>query len=227
MINAKNQFFRLIVLALLLAGPFAVAQEIIAAEQPEVYQVELIVFKHADQSQTTSEIPRMPEAEMADILDQDLPRLEPTRQAERSYEIVDIETAHWRILQDNQLLLNNVSQRLNALGAYDVVFHAGWLQTAPDVAEAASISLLELGIGQDLAIGNIKLLKRRYLHLAVDVALGGNNRDTFQIFSASKAAPAINESRRIRLENLVYFDQPQFGIIAVVTRSELELGPAP
>ena len=100
--------------------------------------------------------------------------------------------------------------------------HVGWLQTAPDVAVAEDISLLDLGISPDQAIGSIKLLKRRYLHLAVDVALAGNSRDAFNVFSAPKAAPAINESRRMRLENLVYFDQPQFGIIAMVARSEAE-----
>jgi hypothetical protein len=176
-----------------------------------------------DQTQTTSELPRMPEAEIADILEQDLPRLESTRQSESAYVTAAAEAINWRLLDTSQLLLNGVSQRLDELGAYHLISHTGWLQTAPDVADANAIFLADLGIGLDQATGSIKLLKRRYLHLAVDVALATGDQDAFQVFSAPKAVPAINDSRRIRLEKLVYFDQPKFGIIAMVARSEVEL----
>jgi len=210
-------------LALLMATPCATAQDADDAEKPKVYQVELLLFRHADQSRTTSEIPRMPEQEIADILEQDLPRIDATDQQSTSYEAAAAQSPYWRVLATDQLLLNNVSNRLNSLGAYELVSHVGWLQTAPDVADAADLSLIDLGIYQDQAIGSIKLFKRRYLHLAVDVALPGNSRDAFNVFTAAEAAPAINESRRMRLENLVYFDQPQFGIIAMVARSEVDL----
>ena len=209
-------------LALLAVTPSVTAQEADDVEKPQVYQVELLVFRHADQSRTTTEIPRMPEPEIADILEQDLPRLEATDQPASAYEFSDENVAFLRVLNSDQLLLNDVSRRLDTLGAYKLMSHVGWLQTAPDVAVAEDISLLDLGISPDQAIGSIKLLQRRYLHLAVDVALGGNSRDAFNVFSAPEAAPAINESRRMRLENLVYFDQPQFGIIAMVARSEAE-----
>ena len=213
--------------ALLIATPCVTAQEAGDAEKPNVYQVELLLFRHADQSRTTSEIPRMPEQEIADILEQDLPRIEATDQRNASDDGMEAQSAYWRVLTTDQLLLNNVSRRLDSLGAYELVSHVGWLQTAPDVAEAAELSLVDLGIYQDQAIGSIKLFKRRYLHLAVDVALPGNSRDAFNVFTAAKAAPAINESRRMRLENLVYFDQPQFGIIAMVARSEVDVEVEP
>jgi hypothetical protein len=223
MITAKSKLPCLVAVSLLIAAPFAIAQEPGNTEQPPVYQVELLIFQHVDQSQTTSEILRMPEAEIADILEQDLPRLESRQQSETTYAIAGDNPANWRLLDTSQLLLNNVSQRLDKLDAYHLITHTGWLQTAPDVAEANEIFLEDLGIDLDQATGSIKLLKRRYLHLAVDVSLGTEDRDAFQVFSAPKAAPAINDSRRIRLEKLVYFDQPQFGIIAMVARSEVDL----
>jgi hypothetical protein len=223
MIKVKSKLPCLAAVAILLVAPYAVAQETEDAEKPPVYQVELLIFQHMDQTQTTSETLRMPEAEIADILEQDLPRLEATRQSEATYAIAGENDANWRLLDTSQLLLNNISQRLDNLGAYHLITHTGWLQTAPDVAEANEILLADLGIALDQATGSIKLLKRRYLHLAVDVSLGTDERDAFQVFSAPKATPAINDSRRIRLEKLVYFDQPQFGIIAMVARSEAEL----
>jgi len=223
MTSVTNRTAFLALLALLTAAPCVMAQDTDDAEKPKVYQVELLLFRHADQSRTTSEIPRMPEQEIADILEQDLPRIDATDQQSTSYEAAAAQSPYWRVLATDQLLLNNVSNRLNSLGAYELVSHVGWLQTAPDVADAADLSLIDLGIYQDQAIGSIKLFKRRYLHLAVDVALPGNSRDAFNVFTAAEAAPAINESRRMRLENLVYFDQPQFGIIAMVARSEVDL----
>jgi hypothetical protein len=223
MIKVKSKLLCLATVALLIAAPYAIAQEAEDAEKPPVYQVELLIFQHMDQTRTTSEILRMPEAEIADILEQDLPRLATTQDPESAYAIAGNNATFWQLLDSNQLLLNNVSQRLDKLSAYHLISHTGWLQTAPDVALANAIPLAELGIGFDQATGNIKLLKRRYLHLAVDVSLATGDRDAFQVFSAPKAAPAINDSRRIRLEQLVYFDQPQFGIIAMVARSEAEL----
>jgi len=227
MTSVTNRTAFLALLALLTAAPCVMAQDTDDAEKPKVYQVELLLFRHADQSRTTSEIPRIPEQEIADILEQDLPRIEATDQQIAAYEGMDAESPYWQVLTTDQLLLNDVSGRLDSLGAYELVSHVGWLQTAPDVAEAAELALIDLGIYQDQAIGSIKLFKRRYLHLAVDVALPGNSRDAFNVFTAAEAAPAINESRRMRLEKLVYFDQPQFGIIAMVARSEVDVAVEP
>jgi hypothetical protein len=227
MITVKKYLPCLTLLAVATVMPCAIAQETDAIEKPQVYQVELIVFRHADQSRTTGEIPRTPEPEMADILEQDLPRLGVTESPDGSYEMQAEQIPFWYLLNRDDLMLNDVSQRLESLGAYTVLSHTGWLQSAPDVAEAEDIALLDLGIGPEQAIGSVKLLKRRYLHLAVDVSLAGSGRDVFNVFSTPETAPAINESRRMRLEKLVYFDQPQFGIIAMVARSEAELELAP
>jgi hypothetical protein len=227
MITVKKYLSCLTLLAVATILPCAIAQETDAIEKPQVYQVELIVFRHADQSRTTGEIPRTPEPEMADILEQDLPRLGATESPDSSYVMQAEQVPFWYLLNRDDLMLNDVSQQLESLSAYTVLSHTGWLQSAPDVAEAEDIALLDLGIGPEQATGSVKLLKRRYLHLAVDVSLAGSGREVFNVFSTPETAPAINESRRMRLEKLVYFDQPQFGIIAMVARSEAELELAP
>jgi hypothetical protein len=234
----KRAFWSIAAITLLAAAPPAISQDDSTVEKPQVYQVEILIFRHTDQSRTTSEIPRMPEQEIVDILEQDLPKLELDDSSLLADEALgDTNPAGWQLVEGESLLLNRISRRLNDLAAYDLLDHRGWIQLAPDVAESAEISLADLGLAEDIATGQINLFQRRYLHLAVDVALSDANSnadnsnsnlfaDTFQVFAAPKAVPAITDSRRIRLEELVYFDQPKFGVLAMVARSDKELPQA-
>jgi hypothetical protein len=227
----KRASWAIAAITLLAAAPPAISQDDSTVEKPQVYQVEILIFRHTDQSRTTSEIPRMPEQEIVDILEQDLPKLEPDYSSLLADEALgDTNPAGWQLVEGESLLLNRISRRLNDLAAYDLLGHRGWIQLAPDVAESAEISLADLGLAEDIATGQINLFQRRYLHLAVDVALSDANSnlfaDTFEVFAATKAVPAITDSRRIRLEELVYFDQPKFGVLAIVARSDKELPQA-
>ena len=40
-----------------------------------------------------------------------------------------------------------------------------------------------------------------------------------------QCSPALKDSRRIRLEQLNYFDQPQFGVLAIISRFEMPEEP--
>jgi len=224
----KRASWTIAAITLLAAATPAISQDDSSVEKPQVYQVEILIFRHTDQSRTTNEIPRMPEQEIVDILEQDLPKLESDESSLMVDEsLEDISPPGWQLVDGESLLLNNISRRLNDLAAYDLLDHRGWVQLAPDVAESAEISLADLGLAENIATGQINLFQRRYLHLAVDVALSDANNsmlaDTFQGFAAPKAVPAITDSRRIRLEELVYFDQPKFGVLAMVARSDKEL----
>lgn len=222
------------------------AQQSAATDEPEpprVYQVELIVFRHLDQSRTTSEIPRMPEPTIEDILELDLARIEGSSGNELPDAATDLpaapleadataesEPAHWRQLGADELLLADIQERLTTVEAYEMLAHLGWLQHAPEVTEAVDIPLEALGLDTLVATGNVNLYKKRYLHIAIEVALaddaaGESNPfgDAFQVFAAPRAVPAVADSRRVRLEKLLYFDQPQFGVIAMVARSEQQL----
>jgi hypothetical protein len=225
-------------IALLAALP-ATGRAQTQGEQPQVYQVELLIFRHTDQTRTTGEIPRAPEPEILDVLEQDLPKMgdgslnsaqmSPAELAARGLSQEQAPPG-WIVLNNESLLLNNIANRLENLSAYDLVEHLGWVQIAPDVAAAEQIDLADLGLPDYLATGQVNLFQRRYLHLAINIALantdarttGSDNglfADTLKPFRGPVALPAINESRRIRLEELVYFDQPQFGVLAMVARS--------
>jgi hypothetical protein len=213
-------------------------------EPPKYYQVELIVFRHLDQSATTGEIPSMPEAEISDFLEQDLARLqgvdplteppvpeevakdEPVATAAAATNRTIVKPILAAADQDN-LRLSATAATIERLTAYQLVSYLSWGQTAVDVSVAAPMDLAELGADPDLLSGSIELHQRRYLHLALDITLEGSAgarngnasyEDSFQIFSRSDALPALKDSRRIRLQSANYFDQPQFGVIAMVSR---------
>jgi len=210
-------------------------------ELPQVYQVELFLFRNIDQSRTTGEIPRTPEPTIADILELDLARLDAGNADPElaSPFLTDVdglpllaataETPRWRVLTPEESMLPDVRESLELVEAYELLAHLTWLQNAPDVTAAEEIDLADLGVDAQLASGNVNLYSKRYLHIAIDVALAVDEQDNdsfggaFKVFAAPTAAPAVADSRRLRLENLVYFDQPQFGVIAMVARSDLPL----
>jgi hypothetical protein len=214
--NKAKSIVSLLGALLLMNSSIAVAQEAEAADELPRYQVELLVFRNLDQSTTTTEIPRMPEAEIADILDQDLLSAEPaaiaTSPTDAEAAEAISEDQYWIEAAPEQYRLADVASRLERLQAYDLLLHLGWQQAAPDVSEAPELDFALLGVDPALVSGTAKLFSRRYLHLALDVELDdGAGLQTY---------PAINDSRRIRLEELHYFDQPQLGIIAMVSRVE-------
>ncbi len=213
---------------------------------PQYYQVELIVFRHLDQSGTTSEIPRMPEPEMTDFLEQDLARLageQPPNQTqaesdgasasvegetsdEPTDEFIEEALHAWLPVDSNNLLLANAATTIDELAAYELLVYLNWAQTAEDVTVAEALDLHDLGADAAVLTGKVELHQRRYLHLMLEVALTSPDSatdtglfgDTFQMFASHAALPAIKDSRRIRLNRLHYFDQPQLGVIATVSR---------
>jgi hypothetical protein len=211
---------------------------------PQFYQVELIVFRHLDQSGTTGEIPRMPEPEMTDFLEQDLARLAgeqlPTQAEpdeapvpiiavtsdEPTDELIEEALPAWLPVDSNNLLLANAATTIDELAAYELLVYLSWAQTAEDVTIAETLDLHDLGADAAVLTGKVELHQRRYLHLTLEVALASPDSatdtglfgDTFQMFASHAALPAIKDSRRIRLNRLYYFDQPQLGVIATVSR---------
>lgn len=187
----------------------------VVAQQPEeavapAYQVEVLVFRNLDQSRTTPEVMPRPEPEIEAVLDMQLERLEvsvePGADTDPVADVIEALPA-WQPVAADALLLSRDAARLRSLGAYDVLAHLAWIQPAEDVAQAAAIDLADLGAIPDLA-GEIRFYQKRYLHLAFDIAL---NDPT--------GRATIVDSRRIRLGRTVYFDQPAFGVLAIVTEA--------
>jgi len=194
-------------------------------ESPPLYQVEVLLFTHLDQSSTTAEIPRLAEPQIEDVLDQKLPQMDSDRAAPVSGPEDPATALFWSQASEENLNMDADAARLQRLQAYDLLAHLAWVQAAEDVAVAEGIDAVELGAGTAIS-GTLKLYRKKYLHLALKLALGkdnGGKRQTGlfeQLLPVNKVSPSINDSRRMRLGRTVYFDQPEFGVLATVYRLE-------
>ncbi len=110
-------------------------------------------------------------------------------------------------LPESQFALNDVAGALQRSGAYQVLAHRLWRQSAYDRQSAAPYLLHAVqGSAHHELDGSITLLREHYLHLAIDLAL-----------RSSGTLYRLDEARRIRSGELHYFDNPRFGVIARVT----------
>lgn len=100
------------------------------------------------------------------------------------------------------LQLGGVAERLRASGAYRPLVHAGWSQTPSPWGSRSGFSLARVGAGAEGLSGTAYLERGQFLHLGFSITLG---------------RATINEIRRVRLGEKNYFDNPDFGVIAVVT----------
>lgn len=186
----------------------AAAQEELSA--PDRYRVEVIVFRHIDQSRNTPEqAPPVsgPVANLPQPSGQDRPQPE--------FLLLDPQLQKApRDLPRDLLELDSIVARLERVDAYQPLIHFGWQQPAAGRAEAEDY-WLSAAIGEQLGLtGKLRIYKERYLHLAM--ALEFDPRD-------GRGRPAvIEESRRLRDDSLQYFDHPQFGVIATVSKVEPE-----
>jgi hypothetical protein len=107
----------------------------------------------------------------------------------------------------DSMQLNNIAQRIDDLQAYELVRQLAWIQTAENIEAAVPVNLALMGLDPGVVSGTVKFFTRRYLHLDIDLLLQSSGAD-------------ISGSKRIRLNESHYFDHPDFGVIAKVSRAE-------
>ena len=165
------------------------------------YQVELLIFKYLriDAGGETWGHQRVPDYSNA-------------------VELATGEETTLRKLPINRYRLGGVYQILEISADYLPLHHTAWEQLTE--AKAVRINAPELHID-----GAVKLQSRRLLLLDVDLSYvtalpanqpGSENGDT------QKSRVRIKESRRIKLNELHYFDHPVFGLLVQVTRGQIE-----
>lgn len=143
-------------------------------------------------------------------------------------------------IESDELVLDPVYERLVRLDAYSPVLQLAWTQGARgrDVAQPYFISASDTDVTG--LSGTIRLYKERYLHLELNLsfrpdAIGSaeagfsaeplSRRDEV-IGALPPAAHRIRGSRRVRTEEIHYFDHPGFGVIASVLEIKPDQEPA-
>ncbi len=150
----------------------------------------------------------------------------------------------WYTLLDAEALtLDRAFARLNTLDAYTPLIHTGWSQAALLEEEAQGFDLAVLGSLRPT--GTIRLHRSRFLHLTLDLVLQNDYRYTLAPVGfddphwplAEFRAPLryrIDVQRRIRSDEIHFFDHPAFGVLIAVRpqpedpdgEGEVAVGPA-
>jgi hypothetical protein len=111
--------------------------------------------------------------------------------------------------------LGEIESRLRA-GGYVPVAHTAWSQTASSWGTRAGFTLQRLGINVPGLSGTVFLERGQFLHLGVSMSFA-DPAPPEGLGAAPGTAFTINESRRVKFYERNYFDNPAFGVIALVT----------
>ena len=102
--------------------------------------------------------------------------------------------------------LAGAASRLRAGNGYRILAHTAWSQSAAGWNSRRGVSLAQLGINVPGLSGNVVLERGQFLHLGFDLK-----------FEDAGKAMQLAEIRRVKPDEAQYFDNPQLGVIALVT----------
>jgi hypothetical protein len=205
------------------------------------YEVELIVFRHLDQSQNTPEM-ALPRIAQPDPIDDTLPPDGPDLAADEantefsdtenseSLEPIEMmpETVIFTPLTDKSATLDPIYARLLKLDAYEPLTQLGWSQQALNRNDALAYEVPAAVTDTTGISGAVTLYKERYLHLKLELNLSQGlvetSEDGSRAYTQSNTV-TLKESRRIRGTNAHYFDHPKFGVIASIRKEKTDKKP--
>jgi hypothetical protein len=102
--------------------------------------------------------------------------------------------------------LASAGSRLKSGGGYRILAHTAWSQAPAGWNSRRGVSLSQLGVNVPGLSGTVVLERGQFLHLGFDLKLE----------DAGKAIQ-LGEIRRVKPDEAQYFDNPQLGVIALVT----------
>lgn len=138
---------------------------------------------------------------------------------------VDEDGPWYTLLEPERFSLGRAFARLDTIDAYTPLIHTAWSQEALLEEEARAFDLALLGSLRPS--GTIRLHRSRFLHLTLDLVLQDDYRYSFAPLAfgdpswplAEIVAPLryrIDVQRRIRSEEVHFFDHPAFGVLITV-----------
>ena len=127
----------------------------------------------------------------------------------------------FRPLRPDELQLGAQRQALERLSAYRPLLHIGWVQEVLSENEAQPFDLAL--VGSLVPAGSVRVHLSRFLHVTLDLRY--HRPGTVEAASAGSfglgelaLAPryALSTQRRVRSNEVNYFDHPAFGVLIVV-----------
>ncbi len=235
--TARKSIFLL--LATLLPVTATAQDELFDEEQSTIpfFTVEVIVFRYVDDRSKGSEIFPPDPIEPAAVEPGLIAELTVVPLRRRNPDEVDLTPV---LLQQDQLGMQNVRERLERLDAYEPMLHVGWTQAGLPPGDTVAMPVTAFGPPPAELEGSFTLYLGRFLHLVVDLALTepvvaaeyADESGAVQEFEYTLAPldrPVrfrIEEDRILKSGEIRYFDHPKFGVIAKVLRVESALEQA-
>jgi hypothetical protein len=184
------------------AAPAAPAPAAPAAAAGPVYNIEIIVFRAAGAVGGAENWSAETGASARSIAGD-----ESASGSQVGRFVAEIPSSAWQ--------LGELESRLRA-GGYVPLAHAAWSQTASSWGTRAGFTLQRLGIGATGLSGTVFLEHGQFLHLGMSLSYADPSPPVG--LGAAPGTPfTINESRRVKFYERNYFDNPAFGVIALVT----------
>ena len=119
----------------------------------------------------------------------------------------------------------------NALGRssqYRPLAYYAWRQAVDERAEARPVELpAEPSATGRYVDGTARVAVERYLHLYLDLQLHSRRDAAVEDGDYQAAEIRLREHRRMRSREVHFFDNPRFGVIALITPFEAESSPPP
>jgi len=101
---------------------------------------------------------------------------------------------------------DSIIEQIEQDSRYRILAHERWIQRSEPKTEAKPRRIR--GAGPESAVdGSIRFYTTRFLHLEVNLTLRADGRDYY-----------LNELRRLRLNEVHYFDHPRFGMLARISQ---------
>jgi hypothetical protein len=190
------------------AALFLTTMSTTCGADPQLYDVELIVFKN--------------------LINQDGGELWPSATVGEPYDPAPVDSPLSRPASVDWLpqsvhRLNAQFANLRRSANYRPLAYYAWRQPVMSRGQAVAVQLPASEPGADGAYvdGSASVAVGRYLHLHLDLQLheaGAENRSYGTTPAVSGAREyRLNEKRRMRSKELHYFDNPRLGVLALIT----------
>ncbi|GMQ83920.1 MAG: CsiV family protein [Gammaproteobacteria bacterium] len=121
----------------------------------------------------------------------------------------------WRLIAERNALSRS--------SQYRPIAYFAWRQAVLDRSQAVSMQLpgKDNHTGNTYVDGSVRVAVERYLHLYMDLQLHTPvNSEQLELLDYDIPEFRLTEHRRMRSKEIHYFDNPRFGVIALITAYE-------
>jgi len=182
---------------------------LLAVDQPRHFDIELLVFENLVAGDNGEVWPIDYSEWFEESVDEDTPQPATTEQRQ------------WLSGQQLQMTAKRIA--LSKSSRYRPLAHLAWRQAVLDRQQAQSFEIPAENASGSYVDGTVLIAVERYLHLYLDLQLhpaSAQSTNPLDTFEFDLPDIRLTEHRRMRSKEVHYFDNPRFGVIALITPYE-------